>query len=65
MLSRRWRAGTDPDEMFGAIVLATVGGTLGGTLAALVTVPALLLGYRPRMRKRRITGTLPSPVATA
>ncbi len=44
--------GTDPDEMFGAIALATVGGTLGGTLAALVSVPALLLGYRPRMRKR-------------
>ena len=42
--------GTDPDEMFGAIALATVGGTIGGTLAALVTVPAMLLGYRPRMR---------------
>jgi hydrophobic/amphiphilic exporter-1 (mainly G- bacteria), HAE1 family len=49
--------GTDPDAMFGAIALATVGGTLGGTLAALVTVPALLLGYRVRMRKRTMTGS--------
>ena len=56
--------GTDPDEMFGAIALATVGGTLGGTLAALVSVPALLLGYRPRIRKRTMTGTS-STVATA
>ena len=53
--------GTDPDELFGSIALATVGGTLGGTFAALVSVPALLLGYRPRMRKRRMTG---SSVAT-
>jgi len=57
--------GTEAEEMFGAIALATVGGTLGGTLAALVTVPALLLGYRPRMRKRTITGTSSSPVAVA
>jgi len=57
--------GTDPDEMFGAIALATVGGTIGGTLAALVTVPAMLLGYRPRMRKRTMTGTSSSSVATA
>jgi len=44
--------GTDPDEMFGSIALATVGGTLGGTLAALVTVPALLVGWRGRREKR-------------
>jgi len=44
--------GTDPDEMFGAIALATVGGTLGGTIAALVTVPALLVGWRGWKRRR-------------
>jgi HAE1 family hydrophobic/amphiphilic exporter-1 len=57
--------GTDPDELFGSIALATVGGTLGGTLAALVTVPALLLGYRRWMRKRRMTGASSSSVAVA
>ena len=48
--------GTDPDEMFGAIALATVGGTLGGTLAALVSVPALLVGWRGRRKKRKGAG---------
>ncbi len=34
--------GTKPDELFGAIALATVGGTIGGTVAALLVMPALL-----------------------
>ncbi len=37
--------GTDPDQLFGAIALATVGGTLAGTLGALVFVPTLLLRF--------------------
>jgi hypothetical protein len=45
--------GTDPDKLFGSIALATVGGTVGGTLAALVTVPALLLLGRARLPSRR------------
>jgi HAE1 family hydrophobic/amphiphilic exporter-1 len=44
--------GTDPDELFGAIALATVGGTVGGTLAALVAIPALL----PALRRVRRSG---------
>ncbi|HWO88611.1 MAG TPA: efflux RND transporter permease subunit, partial [Gemmatimonadales bacterium] len=35
--------GTKPDELFGAIALATVGGTIGGTTGALIVLPALLV----------------------
>jgi HAE1 family hydrophobic/amphiphilic exporter-1 len=40
--------GTDTDNLFGAIALATAGGTIAGTIGALFVVPALLLGRRPR-----------------
>jgi multidrug efflux pump subunit AcrB len=40
--------GTDPDSLFGAIALATAGGTLFGTLGAMLVVPALLMGWRGR-----------------
>jgi multidrug efflux pump subunit AcrB len=38
--------GTDPDELFGAIALATAGGTVAGTFGALWVVPALVLRWR-------------------
>jgi len=40
--------GTDTDNLFGAIALATAGGTVAGTIGALFVVPALLLGRRSR-----------------
>jgi multidrug efflux pump subunit AcrB len=47
--------GTKADELFGSIALATVGGTIAGTLGALFFVPAMILGRggkRVRRRKR-------------
>ncbi|MDP3910814.1 MAG: efflux RND transporter permease subunit, partial [Gemmatimonadales bacterium] len=38
--------GTDPDELFGAIALATVGGVVAGTLGALWVVPLLVVRWR-------------------
>jgi HAE1 family hydrophobic/amphiphilic exporter-1 len=42
--------GTSTQDIFGAIALATAGGTIFGTLGALFVVPALLLG---KQKKRR------------
>jgi len=45
--------GTGSDTMFGAIALATAGGTVAGTLAALWLLPAHLFGrLRPRWRRK-------------
>ncbi len=38
--------GTDPDSLFGSIALATAGGTIAGTLAALFVMPVLLVSWR-------------------
>jgi multidrug efflux pump subunit AcrB len=38
--------GTDPDELFGAIALATAGGTVAGTIGALWVVPLLVARWR-------------------
>ncbi|HEV8150291.1 MAG TPA: efflux RND transporter permease subunit, partial [Gemmatimonadales bacterium] len=38
--------GTDADSLFGAIALATAGGTIAGTIGALWIVPAYLVGRR-------------------
>jgi multidrug efflux pump subunit AcrB len=38
--------GTDSDSLFGAIALATTGGTIFGTLGAMFVVPALVVGLR-------------------
>ena len=38
--------GTDADELFGAIALATLGGTIAGTIAALWILPLLLVRWR-------------------
>ncbi|HXE56964.1 MAG TPA: efflux RND transporter permease subunit [Gemmatimonadales bacterium] len=42
--------GTDSDQLFGAIALATVGGTVAGTLGALLVLPALLVARRGQPR---------------
>lgn len=39
--------GTDSDSLFGAIALATAGGTVAGTLGAMFVVPAMVGGGRP------------------
>jgi multidrug efflux pump subunit AcrB len=36
--------GTDPDSLFGAIALATAGGTVAGTIGAMLVVPAMVGG---------------------
>ena len=36
--------GTDATQLFGAIALATAGGTVAGTLGVLFVMPALLVG---------------------
>lgn len=46
--------GTRSDELFGSIALATVGGTIAGTLGAMLVVPALILGSMGRMGRRRV-----------
>lgn len=43
--------GTDADSLFGAIALATTGGTVFGTLGAMFVVPALVVGRGKRKRK--------------
>ena len=40
--------GTGSDTLFGAIALATAGGTLAGTVGAMLVLPALLAGRRRR-----------------
>jgi HAE1 family hydrophobic/amphiphilic exporter-1 len=42
--------GTSTQDIFGAIALATAGGTIFGTLGALFVVPALLVGRRQRRK---------------
>jgi hydrophobic/amphiphilic exporter-1 (mainly G- bacteria), HAE1 family len=48
--------GADTDAMFGAIALATAGGTVAGTLGALFLVPPWLPGNRQRARGNRFSG---------
>lgn len=45
--------GTDPDELFGAIALATAGGVVAGTIGALWVVPVLAVKWRMPFRARR------------
>ncbi len=40
--------GTGADDMFGAIALALVGGTIAGTIGALFVLPVLLVQRRRR-----------------
>jgi HAE1 family hydrophobic/amphiphilic exporter-1 len=48
--------GSGSDTMFGAIALATAGGTTAGTIAALWLMPAVLVGTWRWRRKRRPKG---------
>jgi multidrug efflux pump subunit AcrB len=41
--------GTGLTNLFGAIALATAGGTVFGTLGAMVVMPAIVVGRRPRV----------------
>jgi multidrug efflux pump subunit AcrB len=54
--------GTSTQDIFGAIALATAGGTAFGTLGALFVVPALLVGKGPRRKK---TKDIPPPLTAA
>ena len=45
--------GTKTTSLFGAIALATAGGTVAGTLGTMFVVPAMLFGRRESKRKRR------------
>jgi multidrug efflux pump subunit AcrB len=44
--------GSDATSLFGAIALATAGGTVAGTMAALFVMPLLLVSRRGERRKR-------------
>ena len=50
--------GTDSDSLFGAIALATTGGTIAGTIGAMFILPALLGG---RTKPRRAAPPTPEP----
>jgi multidrug efflux pump subunit AcrB len=45
--------GSATDTLFGAIALATAGGTVAGTIGAMLILPALLAGRRTGPRRRR------------
>jgi HAE1 family hydrophobic/amphiphilic exporter-1 len=45
--------GTDSNSLFGAIALATAGGTVAGTVGAMLVLPALLAGRRANPRTRK------------
>ena len=45
--------GTRATDLFGAIALATAGGTVAGTIGALFVLPAMIFGRRGTRRKRR------------
>ena len=45
--------GTKSDQMFGAIALATAGGTVAGTLGVMFLLPPLLLGFRRAAKQSR------------
>jgi len=49
--------GTDATRLFGAIALATAGGTIAGTLGVLFVLPALLVGRRSGGRHQKLTIT--------
>lgn len=53
--------GTDSDSLFGAIALATAGGTVAGTIGAMFIVPALIV--RGRRRPPATTRGAPTPSA--
>jgi multidrug efflux pump subunit AcrB len=56
--------GTSTQDIFGAIALATAGGTVFGTLGAMFVVPALLVG-RQKRRRSSMDVRVDPPEATA
>jgi multidrug efflux pump subunit AcrB len=57
--------GTSTQDIFGAIALATAGGTIFGTLGAMFVVPALLVGkrkWRPEPRRSPMDVSFPDGV---
>jgi multidrug efflux pump subunit AcrB len=55
--------GTKLNSMFGAIALATAGGTVAGTLGTLLVLPALMFGRRGWKRRKRTKDSPPLPAA--
>ena len=53
--------GTSSSSLFGAIALATAGGTVAGTLGALLVLPAMLAGRRRRVKKTVLADLSASP----
>lgn len=53
--------GTEADSLFGAIALATAGGTVAGTIGAMFVVPLLLVGRRVKPRRKKSQ----QPIATS
>jgi multidrug efflux pump subunit AcrB len=52
--------GTSSTTLFGAIALATAGGTIAGTVGAMLVLPAMVMGRKQRPRYIR-PGSLPDP----
>jgi HAE1 family hydrophobic/amphiphilic exporter-1 len=57
--------GTKAGDMFGAIALATAGGTVAGTIAAMFIIPAILVGRRGTPRKKRTKKQKSTPLPPA
>lgn len=55
--------GTSTQDIFGAIALATAGGTIFGTLGAMFVVPALLVGRQKRKPKPEVGDQRTDPAA--
>ncbi len=50
--------GAASTTLFGAIALATAGGTVAGTIGAMLLMPAFLVGWKARKRKPRRTAVV-------
>lgn len=57
--------GTKLNSMFGAIALATAGGTVAGTVGTLLVLPAVMFGRRGWKRRKPKKGAPPEPPAAA
>ena len=65
-LARLDRKPREAKAFYGAIALATAGGTVAGTVGAMFVMPLLLVGRRvSKRRRRRGAVASPGPTATA